>query len=115
MLEFYINKESFENSKFIKQKVYVLFKRLQETFINSYKQIKVMIKENLLIKENNLLALKCLEEAYSKKIKLIYIDPPYNTGGDANIFTYNNSFNHSVWLTFIKNRLEVAKNLLSER
>jgi adenine-specific DNA-methyltransferase len=68
--------------------------------------------ENLIIKGNNLLSLVSLLEVYAKKIKLIYIDPPYNTGGDANIFSYNNTFNHSSWLTFMKNRLEFAKQLL---
>ncbi len=72
------------------------------------------IKENLIIKGNNLLALYSLKKQFAKKIKLIYIDPPYNTGGDANIFTYNNNFNHSTWLTFMKNRLEVARELLRE-
>ena len=70
------------------------------------------IKDNLIIKGNNLLALHSLKKRFAGKVKLIYIDPPYNTGGEANIFTYNNSFNHSTWLTFIKNRLEVAKELL---
>jgi adenine-specific DNA-methyltransferase len=45
---------------------------------------------------------------------MIYIDPPYNTGGDANIFTYNNTFNHSTWLTFMRNRLEAGKQLLKD-
>jgi len=70
-------------------------------------------KENLIIKGNNLLSLACLQKNYSKRIKLIYADPPYNTGGDANIFSYNNAFNHSSWLTFMKNRLMLAKQLLS--
>lgn len=70
------------------------------------------IVENMIIKGNNLLALHSLKKQFKGKIKLIYIDPPYNTGGDANIFTYNNSFNHSTWLTFMKNRLEVARELL---
>jgi len=70
------------------------------------------IRENLIIKGNNLLALHSLKEQFAAKVKLIYIDPPYNTGGEANIFTYNNSFNHSTWLTFIKSRLEIAKELL---
>jgi adenine-specific DNA-methyltransferase len=43
---------------------------------------------------------------------LIYIDPPYNTGSDE--FGYNDNFNHSSWLTFINNRLRVAKDLLSD-
>jgi len=71
-----------------------------------------IIRENLIIKGNNLLALHSLKQQFQNKVKLIYIDPPYNTGGDANIFTYNNNFNHSTWLTFIKNRLEIANDLL---
>jgi adenine-specific DNA-methyltransferase len=69
-------------------------------------------ESNLIIKGNNLLSLASLLKVYVKKIKLIYIDPPYNTGGDANIFSYNNTFNHSSWLTFMKNRLSAAKQLL---
>jgi len=72
------------------------------------------IKENLIIKGNNLLALHSLKKQFSGKVKLIYIDPPYNTGGDANIFTYNNTFNHSTWLTFMRNRLEAGKQLLRD-
>lgn len=68
-------------------------------------------KDNLIIKGNNLLALHTLADIYANKVKLIYIDPPYNTGSDS--FAYNDNFNHSSWLTFMKNRLEVAKNLLS--
>lgn len=66
--------------------------------------------DSFVIKGNNLLSLHSLKERYSEKIKLIYIDPPYNTGSDT--FSYNDSFNHSTWLTFIKNRLEIAKDLL---
>lgn len=68
--------------------------------------------DNLIIKGNNLLALHSLKKNFTDKIKLIYIDPPYNTGNDG--FNYNDSFNHSTWLTFMKNRLEVAKELLSD-
>ena len=72
------------------------------------------IRENLLVKGNNLLALHSLKLQFRGKVKCIYIDAPYNTGGEANIFTYNNTFNHSTWLTFMRNRLEVAKQLLTE-
>ena len=68
--------------------------------------------DNLIIKGNNLLALHSLKERYRGKVKLIYIDPPYNTGNDS--FNYNDNFNHSTWLTFMKNRLEVAKEFLSD-
>ncbi|MEE1510757.1 MAG: site-specific DNA-methyltransferase, partial [Streptococcus thermophilus] len=69
-------------------------------------------KDNLIIKGNNLLALHTLREKYTGQIKLIYIDPPYNTGSDS--FLYNDRFNHSAWLTFMKNRLEIARELLTD-
>lgn len=68
--------------------------------------------DNLIIKGNNLLALYSLRQRFRGKVKLIYIDPPYNTKGDANTFTYNNTFNHSSWLTFMENRLRISKDLL---
>ena len=68
--------------------------------------------ENLLIKGNNLLALSSLLERYEGQVKCIYIDPPYNTGGDS--FSYNDSFNHSTWLTFMRNRLGFARKLLRQ-
>lgn len=68
--------------------------------------------DNLIIKGNNLLALHSLKEKYAGQVKLIYIDPPYNTGNDS--FGYNDNFNHSTWLTFMKNRLIVAKELLKD-
>lgn len=69
--------------------------------------------DNLIIKGNNLLALHSISniKSINGKVKFIYIDPPYNTGSDS--FGYNDNFNHSTWLTFMKNRLEVAKKLLS--
>ena len=70
------------------------------------------IRENLIIKGNNYLALHSLKKQFTGKVKLIYIDPPYNTGNDG--FKYNDNFNHSTWLTFMKNRLEVAKQLLRD-
>jgi adenine-specific DNA-methyltransferase len=69
-----------------------------------------IITDNLIIKGNNLLALHSLKEEFKGCVKLIYIDPPYNTGNDS--FAYNDSFNHSSWLTFMLNRLEIAKTLL---
>ena len=72
------------------------------------------ITDNLIIKGNNLLALHTLKEEFSGKVKLIYIDPPYNTGGSGDTFAYNNSFKRSSWLTFMRNRLEVAKKLLQD-
>lgn len=71
-----------------------------------------LIKDNLILKGNNLLVLHSLKSVFGKKVKLIYIDPPFNTNNDS--FKYNDRFNHSSWLTFMKNRLEVAKELLTD-
>jgi adenine-specific DNA-methyltransferase len=67
---------------------------------------------NLIIKGNNLIAMHSLKSAYQNKVKFIYIDPPYNTTKDT--FNYNDRFNHSTWLVFMKNRLEIAKKLLAK-
>ena len=72
------------------------------------------IRENLIIKGNNLIALHSLKQQFRGQVKLIYIDPPYNTKGESSTFGYNNSFNHSSWLTFIRSRLEIAKELLRD-
>ena len=69
------------------------------------------IKENLVIKGNNLLALHTLKTQFRGKVKLIYIDPPFNTGDDE--FGYNERFNHSAWLTFMWNRLAACKEMLA--
>lgn len=73
-----------------------------------------IIKDNLIIKGNNLLALHSLYGEFKGKIKLIYIDPPYNTKSAANTFNYNNNFNNSTFMVFMKNRLEISKALLKE-
>lgn len=67
--------------------------------------------DNLVIKGNNLLSISSITKQYRGKVKCIYIDVPYNTGNDS--FGYNDRFNHSSWLTFMKNRLEIAHTLLS--
>jgi adenine-specific DNA-methyltransferase len=69
--------------------------------------------DNLIIKGNNLISLYSIRGRFAGKVKLIYIDPPYNTGSDS--FKYNDRFNHSTWLTFMKNRLEIAWELLMEK
>jgi adenine-specific DNA-methyltransferase len=68
--------------------------------------------DNLIIKGNNLLALHTLKAKFLGKVDLIYIDPPFNTENDS--FRYNDKFNRSTWLTFMKNRLEIARELLSQ-
>ena len=86
----------------------------EQEVTNIQRDEKGVIRENLIIKGNNLIALHTLKQQFRGQVKLIYIDPPYNTGGEANIFTYNNTFNHSSWLTFMKNRLDVAKEFLRD-
>lgn len=71
-------------------------------------------KDNLIIKGNNLISAYSTLDLYRGQIKLVYLDPPYNTSGAANTFSYNNTFNHSTWLTFMKNRLEIARKLLNK-
>jgi adenine-specific DNA-methyltransferase len=68
--------------------------------------------DNLIIKGNNLLAISSLLKRYEGKVKCVCIDPPYNKGTDE--FGYNDNFNHSTWLVFMKTRLEVAKRLLCQ-
>ncbi|MBU1874342.1 site-specific DNA-methyltransferase [bacterium] len=103
-----------EIDRLLDPKVLTSFKRYTvngEEKVTEFKRDKDgTIRENLIIKGNNLLALHSLKEQFREKVKLIYIDPPYNTGNDS--FGYNDNFNHSTWLTFIKNRLEIAKTLL---
>ena len=73
---------------------------------------KIDDDDNIIIRGNNLLAIASLLKRYEGQVKCIYIDPPYNTGDDG--FNYNDSFNHSTWLTFMKNRLTLAKRLLRD-
>ena len=92
-----------------------------KVFTNAKKYTKDGVEENitfddndnLIIKGNNLIALASILKRYEGEVKCIYIDPPYNTGSDS--FNYNDSFNHSTWLTFMKNRLELARKLLNDR
>lgn len=66
---------------------------------------------NVLIHGDNLLALKALEQKYAGQVKCVYIDPPYNTG---NAFEYyDDGLEHSVWLSLIRDRLELLKKLLA--
>ena len=102
-------------NRLLDAKVFTNFKRIDkkgEHKLDGFKRDeKGVIKDNLIIKGNNLLALASLKKEFAGKVKLIYIDPPYNTGNDG--FKYNDSFNHSSWLVFMKNRIEIAKTLLS--
>ena len=107
--------EIFFNEILAKDEIDVLFARkaLQNFELIGQGDLKENLNNaNLLIKGNNLLALHSLKKKFANKVKLIYIDPPYNTGNDS--FNYNDNFNHSTWLTFMKNRLEIARDFLSD-
>ena len=98
-----------EINRLTEPKAFTAFKRYDKDGEHDVEHI--MPTDNLIIKGNNLLALHSLKRKFAGKVKLIYIDPPYNTGDDS--FGYNDSFNHSTWLTFMRNRIEVANSLLS--
>ncbi len=99
-----------EIDRLLDPKVFTNFKRIDKDGEHPIEEVKPT--DNLIIKGNNLLVLHSLKKRLKGKVKMIYIDPPYNTGNDE--FMYNDSFNHSTWLTFMKNRLEVARELLRD-
>lgn len=99
-----------EIDRLFEPKVLTNIKRYSKNGVEENCEIKN--DDNLIIKGNNLIALHSLKKKFAGKVKLIYIDPPYNTGNDS--FKYNDNFNHSTWLTFMKNRLEVAREFLSD-
>jgi adenine-specific DNA-methyltransferase len=105
-----------EIDRLLDPKVFTNLKRIDKDGENPLKEFKRdekgNIKDNLIIKGNNLLALASLKRQFAGKVKLIYIDPPYNTENGS--FSYNDDFNHSSWLIFMKNRLEIARDLLSK-
>ena len=100
-----------EVSRLTEPKVFSSFMRYDKD--GEHPMEHISDKDNFIIKGNNLLVLHSLKKNYAGRVKLIYIDPPYNTGSDE--FGYNDRFNHSSWLTFMKNRIEVAKTLLSDK
>lgn len=71
----------------------------------------VGIMDNLLVQGDNLLALKALEAEYAGRVKCVFIDPPYNTGSAFE--HYDDGLEHSIWLSMMRDRLEVIRNLLS--
>lgn len=96
--------------RLLSPKVLTSFKRYAKD--GAHHVAELSLNDNLIIKGNNLLALHTLRKVYAGQVNLIYIDPPFNTENDS--FLYNDSFNRSSWLTFMRNRLEVAKELLSK-
>jgi adenine-specific DNA-methyltransferase len=70
------------------------------------------IFDNRLIFGDNLLALRALEEEFAGKVKCVFIDPPYNTGSAFE--HYDDGVEHSIWLSLLRDRLEIIRNLMSE-
>ena len=97
-----------EIDRLLDPKVFTNWKKYDHQGVNEVTEITD--KDNLIFKGNNLLALASLKQRFRNRVKLIYIDPPFNTGSDS--FQYNDSFNHSTWLTFMRNRIEEARKLL---
>ena len=98
-----------EINTILEDKVFTNWKRYDKDGEHELDELKP--NDNLVIKGNNLVVLHSLKKRFADKVKLIYIDPPYNTGNDG--FNYNDTFNHSTWLTFIKNRLSISRDLLA--
>lgn len=98
-----------EINRLTEPKVLTGFRRYESS--GESEPAEVSAQDNFVIKGNNLFALHSILRQYDGKVKLIYIDPPYNTGSDS--FGYNDKFNRSSWLTFMRNRLELSKKLLS--
>ena len=103
-----------EINRLLDNKVLTNFKRYDETGEHEVEELSD--SDNLIIKGNNLIALYSLKKRFVGKIDSIIIDPPYffNKNKSDDSFSYNSNFKLSTWLTFMKNRLEVAKELLSE-
>ena len=99
-----------EITRLLDDKVLTNFKRYDKK--GEHEVTELNKDDNFIIKGNNLIALHTLKKRFAGKIKCIYIDPPYNTGSDS--FNYNDRFNHSTWLVFMRNRLEAARDLLTE-
>jgi adenine-specific DNA-methyltransferase len=103
-----------EISELFEPKILVNAKRYDKD--GKHKATNFNNQDNLIIKGNNLIALHSIAKKYAGKIKLIYLDPPYyfqNTK-PTDAFMYNSNFKLAAWLTFMKNRLEICKDLLSE-
>ena len=104
-----------EITQLLEPKVFTKAKRITEKGekpLDKFNRNKEgIITDNFIVKGNNLLALHTLKEEFAGKVNFIYLDPPYNTGSDS--FQYNDRFNESTWLTFMRNRLVVARDLLA--
>lgn len=103
--------EEIEKYKFIPIDTKYLSKEIKFELLSSFDNLEELLNGEL-IKSDNFQALNTIMPKYQGKIDLIYIDPPFNTGSD---FEYKDKFQDSTWLSLMENRLELAKNLLSDK
>ncbi len=89
----------------------ILLEDPSKSYHASHKVTENDIFDNKLIFGDNLLALKALEQKYTGKVKCVFIDPPYNTGSAFE--HYDDGIEHSIWLSLMRDRLEIIRNLLS--
>jgi adenine-specific DNA-methyltransferase len=90
----------------------ILLEQPEHSYHAPHRVSEADIFDNILIHGDNLLALKALEAEFAGRVKCIYIDPPYNTGS---AFThYDDGIEHSLWLSLMRDRLEILRRLLSE-
>ena len=100
-----------EKYKFLPIDTKHLSKENKFALLNAFENLETLLNGEL-IKSDNFQALNTIMPKYQDKIDLIYIDPPFNTGSD---FEYKDKFQDSTWLSLMENRLELAKNLLSDK
>lgn len=90
----------------------ILLEDAEKSYHAAHRVSENDIFDNRLIFGDNLLALKALEQEFTGKIKCVFIDPPYNTGSAFE--HYDDGREHSIWLSLMRDRLEIIRNLLSE-
>ena len=90
----------------------ILLEDPEKSYHAKHRITKRDIFDNRLIFGDNLLALKGLEQEFAGQVKCVFIDPPYNTG--SAFLHYDDGIEHSIWLSLIRDRLEIIRSLLSE-
>ncbi|MGL4366678.1 MAG: site-specific DNA-methyltransferase [Brevinemataceae bacterium] len=99
--------DSVQSKELLSPKLFHNWKYISKDSITELSDLS--LDSNFLFKGNNLIILHSLVNVFRNQVKLIYIDPPYNTG---NTFVYKDKFSRSVWLLFMKNRIEASYDFL---
>ena len=90
----------------------ILLEDTSKSYHAAHRVLDDDIFDNRLVFGDNLLALKALEQEFAGKVKCVFIDPPYNTGSAFE--HYDDGIEHSIWLSLMRDRLELIKRLLSD-